>query len=183
LRDDTDASSADFGGWELVFEYCKLHFNDALATNDYVVVQLDTDCGDHANFGVPLTEEGKDRRHVDIIDDAKRVIVACIGEEVFEQFRDRVVFAISVHSIESWLLLCLFARDEPKSSFNRLKAALKRADDTPLVKEVRRYKKLTRNIKRKHIRAAGKQETSFATFLDDLHQVCDRANNLSTNDC
>lgn len=58
LRDASDAATAPYGGWELVLEYCRTSIQDALATNDFVVVQIDTDCGDHPKFGLNLTEGG-----------------------------------------------------------------------------------------------------------------------------
>src|SRR4051794_28026303 len=70
LRDVTDAVTAPHGGWELVLEYCDNGVGDALAANDYIVIHLDTDQGDHPNFGVALTDEGSDRPFCELIADA-----------------------------------------------------------------------------------------------------------------
>ena len=59
LRDATD-SSANFGGWERVFEFCETGIPAALSVNDYVVIQIDTDRAEHVKFGVSLQVGGVD---------------------------------------------------------------------------------------------------------------------------
>jgi hypothetical protein len=120
LWDATDAAAAPHAGWELVFEYCRERAADALAANDYVVIHLDTDQGDHPNFGVPLTHHGGDRPYNDLIENAIAVIGARVGGALYPAHAKRFLFAISVHSMESWLLLYLFDRDEPKNSMDGL---------------------------------------------------------------
>lgn len=47
-RDETDASRAStLGGWEEVFKYCSHSelIADCLSSNDFVIIQIDTDCG------------------------------------------------------------------------------------------------------------------------------------------
>lgn len=87
-RDATDeARTANFGGWELVLEYCSIpdRIQEALALNDYVIIQIDTDCGDSVRYGVPLTEGGKDRAYLDIINDTKFVLIDKMGKEFYEK--------------------------------------------------------------------------------------------------
>lgn len=168
LRDETDSNASSFGGWELVFEYCRVAFGDALGTNDYVVVHVDTDVGDHANFGLSLTQEGVDREHADLLEDARRIIIAQIGLERFESAKQRIVFAISIHSIESWLLLCLYDLDQPKNSYDRLDRLLKRSNETPLVKEVPRYRHLARSIMKKRIKKISPESGSLGKFIGEL---------------
>lgn len=172
LRDATDASNNIFGGWELVLEFCKLRFDDALQTNDYVVIQIDTDVGDHVNFGVSLTEGGVDRDFRDLLLDVKKVIVQAIGEEAFRRAEERVLFAIAVHSIESWLLLLLFKKDNPKSSFERLQRELRRKDDVILTKDATCYRAMARRIKSRNLIEARRLDSSLKVFLDDLADVC-----------
>lgn len=172
LRDESDTAVSKFGGWELVLEYCRLRFDDALESNDYVVVHIDTDAGEHPNFGLALTNNGVDRNHEDILADARNILVKNIGETKFRNVKERVIFAVSIHSIESWILLCLFNRDEPKGSFNRLNRHLVRANEPSLVKEVRRYTLLSRDIKARHLRQVRKMSGSLPSFLLDLEAAC-----------
>lgn len=106
-RDATDESrQAGRGGWEMVFEHCENsdELRDDLVINDYLVIQIDTDCGDHSNFGVPLTSGGEDRPEQAIVEDVRNLLISKLGAEFYEDFRERIIFAISVHSLECWLL-------------------------------------------------------------------------------
>jgi hypothetical protein len=78
LRDSTDeAREGSFGGWERVLEHCaaREQIIQALTFNDYIVIQIDTDCGEHQNFGVALTEGGLDRQVCSIICDVKNILL------------------------------------------------------------------------------------------------------------
>ena len=173
LRDATDAVTAPHAGWELVFEYCGERAADALAANDYVVIHLDTDQGDHPNFGVPLTHQGADRPYNDLIVDVIAVITARLGGSLYSTYAERFLFAISVHSMESWLLLCLFNRDEPKNSMVRLNRLLHKNNKDPLVKEVRTYQQIARGINRKQLMRLRGKKNSLGRFLGQLVALSD----------
>ncbi|MBX9937533.1 MAG: hypothetical protein K2Y10_13185 [Burkholderiaceae bacterium] len=120
-RDATDlARQGNFGGWERIFEYCSSveHLGTALATNDYFVVQIDTDCAEHKNFGVELTEEGRNKKVEDLVEDVKALIIGKILPQIYEAHREKFIFAIAVHSIECWLIpfYSLNKKDGAKSS-------------------------------------------------------------------
>ncbi|KYG98031.1 hypothetical protein [Bradyrhizobium sp. DOA1] len=147
LRDATDsATNAPHGGWELVLEYCEERVADALASNDYVVIHLDTDEGDHPNFGLRLTEQGNERSYDHLIADAIEIVAARIGNDIYKAHTERLLFAISVHTMESWLLLYFFKRNEPKNSINRLNRLLAKADHPPLQKRPRRTNNFLRKL-------------------------------------
>ncbi len=171
LRDATDAAAAPHAGWELVFEYCRERAADALAANDYVVIHLDTDQGDHPNFGVPLTHQGVERPYNDLVENAIAVIAAQLGGALHPAHAKRFLFAISVHSMESWLLLYLFNRDEPKNSMDRLNRQLRKNNKEPLVKEIRAYQQIARDIKRKRLMALSVKKHSLGLFLAQLCEL------------
>ena len=120
VRDETDNSrQGSFAGWEKVLEYCGLDFfQQDFIFNDYVIIQIDTDVAEHPNFGVPLTENGADITTGDLVNNVKEMIANKIGKEIYEKYKDRIIFAISVHSLECWLLP-LFIND--KKGASRLK--------------------------------------------------------------
>ncbi len=167
-RDATDAAAAPHGGWELVLETCEKRAADALTANDYVVIHLDTDQGDHENFGVPLTEGGKDRQYNDLILDAIAVIVEHVSAPLYEAHPERFLFAISVHSMESWLLLYFFNRDEPKNSMDRFNRQMRSSNKKPLVKESSAYQRIARGIKRKKLMELSGANNSLGRFLAKL---------------
>ncbi len=171
LRDATDAAAAPHAGWELVFEYCRERVADALAANDYVVIHLDTDQGDHPNFGVPLTHQELSAPDNDLVESAIAVIAAQLGGVLYPAHAKRFLFAISVHSMESWLLLCLFDRDEPKNSMDRLNRQFRKNNKGVLVKEVRPYQQIARAIKRKRLMALSVRKHSLGLFLVRLCEL------------
>jgi hypothetical protein len=165
LRDATDRTIAPHGGWELVFEYCENRLEDALAVNDFVVIHLDTDQGDHVKFGLHLTNAGKPRPFDELIVDTTKIIAGKLGNQLYDSYADRLIFAIAVHSIESWLLLCLFDRNEPMNSLDRLNRQLRKSDRSVLTKDARSYTRIARDIKRKQLLNFGGEESSLGIFV------------------
>jgi hypothetical protein len=106
LRDETDESrQANHAGWENVLNYCRSEFfEQQFFTNDYVIIQIDTDICGHKNFDIPLKIGNKDRPTNEIIKDVKQHIIDCIGHAIYQKYSERIIFAISIHSLECWLL-------------------------------------------------------------------------------
>lgn len=168
IRDATDAVTAPHGGWELALEYCGSRLHEALIVNDYVIVHIDTDCGDDLHFGLQLTEGGEDRKYEDLIEDATKIIMKHVGESVPEPLRANILFAIAVHSLESWILLYMFNINKPKNSFNHLARELTRTNRGKLTKDVQCYTALARNMKRRKLQALALRKNSFGVFLLSL---------------
>ncbi|TPL82361.1 phage tail protein [Mesorhizobium sp. B2-3-12] len=174
IRDATDASRAlSAGGWERVLEYCTLaeRITEALAVNDYLVVQIDTDCSEHANFGVSQTENGVRRSTSEIVADVRTLIITKFGQKNFTQMSSRIFFAVSVHSLECWLLP-LFANYSGKCREMNCEDHLSRAlskRNLEHKKDYRSYRELARAFrKRKDVISAARHSESLKTFLDTL---------------
>ena len=171
VRDSSDAHFAPHAGWELVFEFCRLRTEEALATNDYLVIQVDTDEADHENFGVPLTDGGADRPIAEIISDVEAKMVGLIRDGGYTGPTNRIIFATAVHSTESWLLLILFDKDKKKSSFDHLRRELQRRDDEGLQKTFQCYDNLARQIKYKRLKVLHGSQESLGIFIRRLASV------------
>jgi hypothetical protein len=106
LRDETDQNREDsFGGWYRVFEYCRSsRFREAFQFNDYIIVQIDTDRSEDTHYDIPKYQGGKELTPEQLIERVIKKFAEDIGESFFSQHRWRIIFAISVHSIECWLL-------------------------------------------------------------------------------
>jgi hypothetical protein len=107
LRDATDSSrQGNFGGWELVLECVgdSTKIENSLMYNDYLIIQIDTDSGEHTNYGVPLHSGGDPRPVADVLFDVKKKLVSCIGDKVYEENKERIFFAIAFHSSECWII-------------------------------------------------------------------------------
>jgi hypothetical protein len=175
MRDVTDLSrQGSFGGWELVLEYCLRTdiLNEALAFNDYLIFQIDTDCAEHKNFGVALTDGGADRSATEVIKDVREILIQKIGLELFEEQKHRIFFAIAIHSLECWLLP-LHASDarsakKTKACEAHLTRALQRKD-VLYAKDADCYEKLVKGYsKRETIDLHRSKSESFDIFLRSL---------------
>jgi len=79
LLDATDSSilKSKFSNWELLLQYCHDEdFEDVFSLWNYVIIYIDTDTGDHPNYGVPLTYEGKDRPIEELVNDVRKLIIS-----------------------------------------------------------------------------------------------------------
>jgi hypothetical protein len=180
VRDATDeARVSGQGGWERVLEYCSFRdrISEALSLNDYLVIQIDTDCGEQKNFGVPLTSGGVERSVNDIIVDVKGVIAQRLDNAFYELHRDRFIFAIAVHSLECWLLPLHAHTNSAKSRTlsceHHLVLALTKKDIS-YGKNYRSYKMISHGFNRiENIVMASKHSKSFAIFLESLPDLSD----------
>ena len=178
LRDATDTSrvKADsFGGWEQVFEYCRYeNFDELLTYNDYVIIQIDTDMGEHLNYGVSLTHEGKDRSVEDLVGDVSRLLISKMNQASYEQYQNQFKFAIAVHSLECWLLP-IYANEKAhskktKNCAKQLGRNTKR-HGLSCGKEYRIYDNLSSQYRNAtKLENAKQHQPSLALFLDSLPQ-------------
>ena len=120
LKDETDKKkSSNFGGWGNLIEYCQSEvFRYAFQTTDYVIIQIDTDICEEYN--VSKKENGLDLSPEELIKNVKKKFIEVIGEDFYNQCEKRIIFAISVHSIECWLLPIYFTDSKKSKTVNCL---------------------------------------------------------------
>lgn len=171
VRDETDSHTAPHAGWGLVLEACTEKSALALDANDFLVVQIDTDCGDDPAFGLPLTEGGVDRGVSDLIIDAKAILVSKIGEDLYADNSHRICLAICVHSLEAWLLLLLFQDTNLKNGGYRLDRKLRKLNGKALVKTEKYYRVLCKAFRKKDLKEVRKDENSLGDFIDQLEAL------------
>ncbi len=181
IRDKNDSHHAPHAGWEKVLEYCQFTITDALAANDYVLLHIDTDAGDHINYGLPLTENGVDRAHADLIEGAKAILIRKMGAAATKEALARIVFAIAVHATESWLLLILYGETRLKASFEHLVRRL-RKKNFYLKKEYQPYLILVNRIKDREIYRQIDSEHSLGVFLRNLQSRSHFTPNIAATD-
>lgn len=176
LRDATDANRAKsdyFGGWERVFEYCQYeNFAELFMFNDYVIIQIDTDMGEHANFGVALTYNGADRSAKELVDEVRQRIVSIVDQTIYMEYQSRFNFAIAVHSVECWLLP-FYAKE--KSHVAKTKNCAKQLERDAhkqglnFNKEYKTYDTLSKPYQNsRELNKAKQHHQSLALFLDSL---------------
>ena len=108
LRDETDSSrhsDQNFSNWQLVLEYISTdQVKIALATNDYLIIHIDTDMGDYPEFGLQLTENGHTKPVTQIVEECRQQLINRLPEDISECDRSRIIFAVPVLTTECWLV-------------------------------------------------------------------------------
>jgi hypothetical protein len=123
LRDETNKHRVEnYTGWYAVFDYCQTpEFKQAFQSSDYIIIQIDTDVSEEKHYDISKIENGIELSPEQLIEKVVAKFKSLIGEEFYAAHLDRIIFAISVHSIECWLLP-LYYKDNKKS---KLKSCLR----------------------------------------------------------
>jgi hypothetical protein len=101
LQPDRDKST--YGGWTLLFKYCQSsEFKQAFQSIDYIIIQIDTDVSE--DYNIPKQDENGEFTPQHLIEKVIEKFRGAIGDDFYSQYQQKIIFAISVHSIECWLL-------------------------------------------------------------------------------
>jgi hypothetical protein len=179
-----DNKQEEIGGWLEVLKFCQRtsDLRAALIESDYLIIQIDTDESNNPNFDVPHTKDGgitktNDELFVDIIDKIDRMIDAQLENE----YRDKIIYAICIHSIECWLLPIL-SNNKRKSNirncFSTLNSELRKKNLATIPSKKQKdkrqiiyFKILSNWKKKKDIIDASKNNVGFANFIKSLNKI------------
>jgi len=121
-RDKDNENKSTYGGWTLVFDYCKSRdFQEALQFIDYIIIQIDTDVSE--DYNIPKQDENGEFTPQQLIEKVIEKFRGAIGDDFYSNNQEKIIFAISVHSIECWLLPLYYDTDKKKKS--QFKSCLK----------------------------------------------------------
>lgn len=174
--DATDASQMSaFGGWYNVFLYCQSDYlRGAFDQNDFLIIQIDTDCAHERHFDVPTLKDETLEAFIERVKNRfKSVILTQLGADFYELHAHRIIFAIAVDEIECWLLP-LFYTDKTQAAVNnctfKLNQKLAENDKiNPKNKDKRIYQRISRDfMKAKTLQQATPKNPSFKIFMDEL---------------
>lgn len=175
VLDATDKDrQGDFGGWENVFSFFErpTAVYEVFSTNDHLLIQIDTDVCEHENFAIKKQTEGRDKTIIELVTDVRDKLVEKIGIEIFDKFKDRITFAICVHSLECWILPLYAKKPADIVAILNCEARL----HTAFAADKKKYEKNS-SFYRKHCKpirkAAGfktcyESNESFRIFVDSL---------------
>ena len=135
------------GGWTKVMKYLRDDAKDFLENNPkaILIVQIDTDISTEVGFDVshPKNDDGD----VDVEELLKQVRARLVQEinynyEIYELHKERIIFAISMHSIECWLLLVYTETENFDDCFTELVTAVQSNDVLAKYPDLQRLRKL-----------------------------------------
>lgn len=187
----------EFGGWEQVANYLQTdQFEVTVANTDYVVIQIDTDVCEEINFGVsPISLADSD--HDAFYELIRQKLIEWINSSRmplnkrkkkryefylklrkisnFAYYQEQIIFAISVHSLECWLLAYHGSKgskivgciDELCRTINKQGGSFNIKD-----KDYREYIEYSKDFKKQknHKTIVAKSE-SFKRFVEQLDAI------------
>lgn len=169
------------GGWSQVFKYCESKdFRGALTQNDFIIIQIDTDFMSGDSVGKEYKIDLKDLNVKETVEAFREKIIELIGEDFYEEYLQRIIFAIAVNEIECWLIPVYFSGKKAKKHVNcidTLNTVLPQKEGFYIdAKDDIYYRKLAKNFrKKKDIKKYAKQQESFSLFLENLQSSIDAA--------
>ena len=115
-RDKDNENKSTYGGWTIVFDYCKSRdFQEALQFIDYIIIQIDTDVSELYN--IPKQDENGEFTPQQLIAKVIEKFRSAIGDDFYSKYKQKIIFAISLHSIECWLLPLYYTDKKKKYKF------------------------------------------------------------------
>ncbi|MEG4012031.1 MULTISPECIES: phage tail protein [unclassified Microcoleus] len=118
-RNKDNQNKSQSGGWTLVFDYChSKKFQESFRFFDYIIIQIDTDVlvdSENSNYNIPSRDDNGDEfTPQQLIAKVIEKFRDGIGEDFYNTNQQKIIFAISVHSIECWLLPLYYTDKQKK---------------------------------------------------------------------
>lgn len=166
------------GGWAKVLEYCaRKDIRDILVENEYLVIQIDTDQSATSPFDVPHSTGSTKKSEAILYQDVEEKLRSLIQPAIWADFSDRILFAVSIHTTECWLL-AIFKKSSTTNCLETLKPILikeklpKIEADKNSPQSKKAYEKILGNwTKRKEIEQSAAHNVSLKLFLGRLSAI------------
>lgn len=174
------------GGWLQVLNHCTDEVvKDVMASNEYLVIQIDTDACIQTNYDVDIY----DKNHKKVSDAIlyERVCTRLkqnISEGIWSKYSDRILFAICFNETECWLLPLYYENDAKKRCATSnciyiLNQKLQKdgfgipekAKNSPEAVNV--YQQILKKMKRKDIPRIAQYNYGFQKFVEQLETIND----------
>jgi hypothetical protein len=130
------------GGHGEVTNYCRSRkFKAVFDLNEYVIIHIDTDIS--LRLGVPHNDEnGQPFSSEHLIEEVIAKLREEIGEDIYSQYAEKIIFAIAVHTIECWLLP-LHSKEAESETIDCLGTLSKVFPEMKKKKDYKHYQKIS----------------------------------------
>lgn len=183
-RDATDENKmANSGNWHKVMSYCQSeNFREALENNGedyYLIIQIDTDVfwGDSVSppYAVPTRNEAGQISSEALFFEVIIKLIELMGEAVYQQYQRQIIFAVSVNSLECWLLPLYVDKKKSQKDQNCLKTlneGLKKKENFTIdKKDPEYYRKCSKSYRKNNTLLKSHQyNLSFEGFVQQLSE-------------
>lgn len=187
--DETTQKQSDYGSWTLLIKYLSTErFREDVLNSEYFIVQIDTDVAQEKGFDVSLYDDNNRELSVELLIEG---VVERLSAEInvgqagfYQRNRHKIIFCISVHSIECWLN-ALHSKNTPKNP--KIKGCEKALNRTlssnqsklKFVKTYLVYRALSESfLKQKTLSQLVQKEPSLKVFTDQLEPLMDEVKEL-----
>ncbi|MCG6351323.1 hypothetical protein [Vibrio fluvialis] len=181
LLDATDGDG--LGSWTRLLKYLEnQRFRDDVVNHRFMIIQVDTDVAEQVGFDVVIRDGGKELSVEQIVENVKQRLIAQINSgkpNFYEQHQVKLIFAISVHSLECWLFNL---HNKNQQHFGRIRSCeqhlrnelAKDRKNPVLEKTCDVYDEVSKKFYEKRGREIAnvvKVDKSFAIFIGQLEQI------------
>ena len=175
LFDKTQQKQLDgeFGGWEELLKYLSTkRFRESVINTKYMIVQIDTDISEHINFGVSQYELSIEELIIRVIE--RLIAQIDMKIEFYQEHKYKIIFAISVHSLECWILP-IYKNYKNEKIVSCSNALQRESQKIKVLKNYNSYNELSREfLKHKRVINIASKNSSFQIFLDKLPKNIDK---------
>lgn len=170
------------GGWNEVLKFCaSIEMKTIFGFNDLAIIQIDTDLCETYPFSIPHTSSnGQPKTYEQLYNDVLAKLISQVPSDIYEKYRDKIIFAICIHSIECWLLPIYGRTAADRSSVancvSKLNTALARKNmyTIPAAKNsangIKAYNELLKGIKKVDLTIASGIHYSLRKFMEELNK-------------
>jgi hypothetical protein len=172
------------GGWCILLnELATEYFRDAVLNNEFIIIQIDTDIANDKGFDVSYFDSENNLLSIaQLINNVIMRLIASINSgdaEFYQDYADKIIFCISVHSLECWLYAYHNKQSLKKPKITGCYKALERIMPN-VEKTYRCYDELSKPfLKRKQIEIVAEKEPSFRIFINALAKIENQLNDYS----
>jgi hypothetical protein len=157
----------EFGGWEILLKFLSTkRFRQEVINNKYMIIQIDTDISEHPNFDVSQHDLSIEALIEKVVE--RLIFEIDSKKEFYQKYKERIIFAISVHSLECWLLPIYknFNNEKVSGCFESLQRESKKLR---VQKDYKTYEKLSKEfLKHKNLIKIASKNSSFQIFINSL---------------
>lgn len=177
-------SNKPFGWGNLFDQLSKGIFRFGFELNDYVIVQIDS--GTCADWDEGIKHIGDNESQVEVfVQQIVKVLIKKIGEDFYNQNKNKIIFAIAVHDIECWVLPFI---SDKASDQSKMVNCFKTAEQIAVkqgfslhrknYEDGKHYENLSKGMKKqKDLIRLHALNPSLKIFVDNLTQVFPTATN------
>lgn len=165
-RDETNRKQEEgTGGWTRLLTYLgESRFKDDVLNHEFIVIQIDTDISDEVGFDVFKSTLSTP----DFITKVIEKLIERIDTNFFLEHKNKILFAISVHSLECWILP-IYKKYRSEKKTGCVEALRRETKNIKTEKNYANYDKLTRKFtKNRTLLQIVNQNISFEIFIKSL---------------